>query len=723
MNQMISPVTARLISCMTCVATLGISLHAATTVQETDAEFIASADLNGDGLQDVVLVDKATGRVRPGYQQEDGFLKWVEWRDSGAQGVTGLSAGRLISSDRDALAFASQDGNLLTVLDASVPTTATAPVDIPFMLLGPASVVSLNLGEEGDAALHDLFVGSVYNTPDANMASHYLNEGDGFELERELPLPGTPARGNRVTFQPDGLDYMAILFETDAGIELHIQSPTGGALTTVASLSGLEAGTDYTLASIRDSAMNDLLLWTPGSRTLVHHPIQIAEPAAVEFDEVRLCEFPQTIRSVIALAHESKDRLFVIHGSGDEAGVHEFDEAGTPSPVYTLQALTNHLFTGALPTSDGFVAFTGLTNGGSSVRYHLFQAVNGSYEERIYGPLPTLADNDNLTVPDIRARIVQQTTVMAEPEMQPYTNTVPGTEVTYAMMPIPGGEFLLGSPEDEPGRHSDESPQNAARVAPFWMGRCEVTWNELELFIYPDEEKRMRKVNPTDETGDNLADAVTHPSKPYADMTFGMGRNGYPAIAMTQHAASKYCQWLSAKTGHFYRLPTEAEWEYACRAGTSTAYFFGEDDSNLGDYAWYEMNSDFKYQKVGRKQPNPWGLHDMLGNVVEWVLDQYDPKFYSDINAAGIVKNPWNKATAPYPLAVRGGSWDDPAEACRSAARRGSTRAWKLMDPQLPKSIWYFTDAQFVGFRIVRPLEIPDAQTMQASWNSGVERE
>ena len=109
-------------------------------------------------------------------------------------------------------------------------------------------------------------------------------------------------------------------------------------------------------------------------------------------------------------------------------------------------------------------------------------------------------------------------------------------------------------------------------------------------------------------------------------MSFGMGKDGFPAIAMTQHGANKFCQWLSAKTGHFYRLPTEAEWEYAARAGTTTTYFWGNDGSKLGQYAWYADNSDFKYQKVGKKKPNPWGLYDIYGNVTEWVLDQYKEK-------------------------------------------------------------------------------------------------
>jgi formylglycine-generating enzyme required for sulfatase activity len=198
-----------------------------------------------------------------------------------------------------------------------------------------------------------------------------------------------------------------------------------------------------------------------------------------------------------------------------------------------------------------------------------------------------------------------------------------------------------------------------------------------------------------------------------------MGINGYPAISMTQHAANKYAQWLSAKTGHFYRLPTEAEWEYACRAGTSTAYSFGDSPSALGEYAWYGANSNGKYEKVGTKKPNPWGLHDMHGNVMEWVLDQYAP--YPA--AQGLLTNPWNKATEPYPHTARGGSWNDDPDKLRCSARVGSDPSWKMQDPQLPKSIWYLTDAQWLGFRLVRPVKVPTADEMHRYWNSGVEHE
>jgi formylglycine-generating enzyme required for sulfatase activity len=207
---------------------------------------------------------------------------------------------------------------------------------------------------------------------------------------------------------------------------------------------------------------------------------------------------------------------------------------------------------------------------------------------------------------------------------------------------------------------------------------------------------------------DELADALTRPTMPYTDMTFEMGKENCPAICMTQLAAKMYCKWLSAKTGRYYRLPTEAEWEYACRAGTKTAYSFGDDPDELDDYGWYFDNSDEKYQEVGQKKPNPWGLHDMHGNVSEWVLDQYTPEGHKNLLEAGQpVENPYLVPADLYPRTVRGGSWDDDPDRLRSAARRSSNRDWKMQDPQIPQSIWYHTDADFVGFRVVRPLKLP----------------
>ena len=329
--------------------------------------------------------------------------------------------------------------------------------------------------------------------------------------------------------------------------------------------------------------------------------------------------------------------------------------------------------------------------------------------------------NEPQVVADIHKMILARLDVKTEAEMKQYSTTIPGTSVAFVMVPIPGGQFVMGSPAGEPGRKADEGPQHPVKISPFWMEQCEVTWNEYDLFTYADQERKFKDTLATDPYVDKISDAVTRPTKPYVEMSFGMGRDGYPAISMTQHAANKYCEWLSAKTGRFYRLPTEAEWEYACRAGTTTAYSFGDDASQLKNYAWFEKNSDFKYQKVGKKKPNPWGLYDMHGNVAEWCLDQYEPTY--GIFGSGLNVDPWNVAKKNYPHAVRGGSWDDEADKLRSSARRASDKTWKIQDPQLPKSIWYHTDAQFLGFRIVRPLQVPTAEEMLKYWNSGVEKE
>lgn len=299
-----------------------------------------------------------------------------------------------------------------------------------------------------------------------------------------------------------------------------------------------------------------------------------------------------------------------------------------------------------------------------------------------------------------------------EAEMKPYTQKISNTEVTFDMVPIKGGEFLMGSPAKEEGRAEDEGPQHKVKVEPFWMGKHEVTWEEFELWslLMDSKLRKFQSLKPT--PLDKDADAITKPTPPYTDMSFGMGKDGgYPAICMTQHAAKKYCEWLSAKTGIYHRLPTEAEWEYACRAGTTTAYSFGNDASKIDDYAWHVGNSpvdgENKYHPVGKKKPNPWGLHDMHGNVAEWVQDKYDPEFYSKFPADKAAVFPLCQADVEYPRVARGGSWMFKPDQARSATRLASNPEWKEQDPQLPKSAWYMTDAQFVGFRIIRPLRVP----------------
>lgn len=303
-------------------------------------------------------------------------------------------------------------------------------------------------------------------------------------------------------------------------------------------------------------------------------------------------------------------------------------------------------------------------------------------------------------------------------------------------LPIAGGKFTMGSPEGETGRNADEGPQFEVEVEPFWMGKFEVTWDDYQLFR---DEYPVRKNINTVIPKEKMADSVSIPTPLWEQdsqpILKGMGQyGGYPAADISQFAAKQYTKWLSKRTGRFYRLPTEAEWEYAARAGTKTAYSFGADAAKLGEHAINFDNSAYEdqtkghpqtgsgYRVVGSLKANPWGLHDMHGNVAEWVIDGYSKDWFAkfagkSVKASEVINWP----TAIFPTVARGGHWDAPPEQCRSASRLASDKQWQHRDPQLPKSVWWYTDAFHVGFRIVRPLKEPSEEEKLKYWDAHTE--
>ena len=322
-------------------------------------------------------------------------------------------------------------------------------------------------------------------------------------------------------------------------------------------------------------------------------------------------------------------------------------------------------------------------------------------------PAPPAIDPAELkAVEALRARILEKQQSSAEPK--PYSVTIPNTTATYAMAPVPAGSFEMGSAEAN--APADQKPVRTVKLDAFWMMTTEVNWDAYLMFMFADQANEKEKP-------DAIVDALSRPTAPHLEMSFGRGNEGFPAISMTQHGANKYAQWLSARTGEFYRLPTEAEWEYACRAGGPASL----PEAQLGEVAWYRENSatgefsDGTYHKLGTKKPNAWGLHDMLGNVMEWTADQYAAY------APGPQANPWVRPTESYPIAVRGGSWSDGANRVTCTQRFKSDAVWKERDPQLPTSVWYMTDAEWLGFRLVRPAAVPSAEEMYKAWNNGVE--
>ena len=298
-----------------------------------------------------------------------------------------------------------------------------------------------------------------------------------------------------------------------------------------------------------------------------------------------------------------------------------------------------------------------------------------------------------------------------------YTEQIPGTPISFNMIAVDGGSFMMGSPEKEQLRNPDESPRHQVEVNSFFMAEVETTWDQYWAFYA--ETMSEGRTPPETVYQNNLnamgVDAISGPTPPFGYPDQGWGQGDRPAITMTHYAAETFCQWLSAKTGKKYRLPTEAEWEYAARGGTETAYFFPGSPRSFSeqgfmksifkpktdgivDYVIYDKNSGGRTQPPSEVMPNPYGLKNMLGNVMEYTADRYDPDAYG--KRTGVTRNPL--VTEGDEWVVRGGLYSSDAADVRSASRNHTRHdAWMKTDPQQPKSIWWYSDVKGIGFRVV----------------------
>ena len=248
------------------------------------------------------------------------------------------------------------------------------------------------------------------------------------------------------------------------------------------------------------------------------------------------------------------------------------------------------------------------------------------------------------------------------------------------------------------------------------MGEVEVRWDEFWTFfgLTMSEGRTDHKLILENNAGN--PDAISGPTPPFGNPDQGWGAGDRPAITMSHYAAQTYCQWLSKVTGKKYRLPTEAEWEYACRAGTETPYFFegdpkrfsdtglrnkifGVDTTNIDGHVVYTLNSGGRTQEPSFVRPNPYGLKNMNGNVLEYCADWYSDDAYSQTELK--VTNPMGPETGTEHV-VRGGNYTSEAGSLRSAARASTeSEAWLKTDCQLPKSIWWYSDIKGIGFRVI----------------------
>lgn len=303
-----------------------------------------------------------------------------------------------------------------------------------------------------------------------------------------------------------------------------------------------------------------------------------------------------------------------------------------------------------------------------------------------------------------------------------FTETIPGTPVSLSMVAVPGGSFLMGSPESEPFHREDEGPQRNVTVSSFFMGEFEVTWDQYWAFY--GETMSEGRIEPEEVYAHNSTegiDAVSGPTPPFGNPDQGWGMGSRPALTMTHYAARTFCQWLSLKTGRTYRLPTEAEWEYAVRGGTDTPYFFEgnpkkfsaegfmknvfkPDTTTINSYIIYAANSKNRSNTPDKVRANPYGLKNMLGNVMEYCSDWYAEDAYSQMQDGAV--NPQGPASGTEHV-VRGGLYSDDPSVLRSASRGHTVHDdWIKTDPQIPKSIWWYSDIKGIGFRVV--CEVPE---------------
>lgn len=337
---------------------------------------------------------------------------------------------------------------------------------------------------------------------------------------------------------------------------------------------------------------------------------------------------------------------------------------------------------------------------------------------------PNYSHEKMVGIPQMQAQ-VDSSQFFKEPtkvkDFADYIEQVPGTPLSFKMIAIPEGTFKMGSPDNESFRKEDEGPVRDVTVSKFFMAEVEATWDLYWAFYAStmSEGRTPPEVVFANNSNNPDVDGVSGPTAPFGFPDQGWGGGNRPAITMTHYAAETFCQWLSLKTGKKYRLPTEAEWEYAARGGTETPYFFEGDPESFSDqgfwrkifsadtdpissYIIYSKNSNSRTQEPSAVEANPFGLKNMLGNVMEYCADKYDAEAYK--KTGNNVTDPIN--TTGEEWVIRGGSFMSDASELRCATRAHTQHDdWLKTDPQQPKSIWWYSDYKAIGFRVVCEVE------------------
>jgi hypothetical protein len=463
------------------------------SVVETAHEFVAVGDFDGDGRLDVVVADKATGRYRVAYQPVSGLFEWATVRNAGLTKVTGFTIGRLLDPSYDALAFTSPDAGEIYVVDARLPEVGVDPVSYYPATLGPSALVAVRIGGEGSVGLDDLVVGSVYNVPEPYRLDLLRNLGGDAEPIEDFELEGEVRRASRVQLKAGGSIMAAGLIRDEEQQVFQVASLEAGVPEIRLTMYGLSRSAEYVVGRFGGRELATVLIYEPGQAVLRARPVVEDVPGWFRFGREVELAMEEPILQVYAVGPAGGEEIVVVMGRGEAVGVYEFDGQTAPQLRETIRASGVEYWSGVADLGDRLMLLSRRQTVDHTSRWRVYRREGGLYvAEAAAADLTTWHETDV----EIHRLIMANLTMTDPAGMQAYTNTIPGSKVNYAMVPIPGGEFVMGSPGGEDGRRDDEGPKVRVRIDPFWMGQFEVTWDEYELFMYPGGRAQVAGYDP-----------------------------------------------------------------------------------------------------------------------------------------------------------------------------------------------------------------------------------
>jgi hypothetical protein len=320
-----------------------------------DAEWAASADFNGDGLLDAVIVDRVTGAYRIGYQAAGGEHTWTTPRASGIADVSGFTIGHVVNAAAHGLAFAAEAANRVNVVSAANPAQAGVPVSVHLAAVGPNQVVALDIGGAGNTPLHDLIVPTAWNGVAPFRTTTIRNtDGASFTTLQDLAATQRQERGNRVVIK-DGTAPVLSLLTRGATDTLRLISYAGGPPNTFLQVTNIPGGSEYAVGRFANSGLRHFLTFRPGQSNLWTHAVLEPVPGSFEMGPAAGFAFDDGIQSVVTLPGATATKLLVIFAQGTHAAAYHFDGTNAPTLAGEFLAPEGEVLLGATPLENNGV--------------------------------------------------------------------------------------------------------------------------------------------------------------------------------------------------------------------------------------------------------------------------------------------------------------------------------------------------------------------------------